>query len=298
MRRSLLALAVLVLTGCGYVGDPLPPALHIPQPVEDLKVVQRGDKLILDFTAPSLTTEEIGLASILSAEAQIGDSTVILQTPKPGEAMHVELPAGAWIKQEVAVHVVLIGPKDRPSPPSNSVTLRVVEPLRPPAGIKAELHPDGVRLSWPGADDPAAKYRITRNPEATAIVEKPEYVDRAVELGKEYSYSVVTLGENVESPPSSPVSIIPRDAFPPAVPENLTAIAGVNTIELAWDRGAAPDLKSYRVYRDGQSIGETEVPSFSDKQVKSGEPYRYQLTAIDQAGNESQRSMPVEIVAP
>jgi hypothetical protein len=298
MRWLLLAAVTCVWTGCGYVGDPLPPALNIPQPVADLRVIQRGDKLILDFTAPTLTTEAIGLTSITAAEAQIGKTAMILQTPKPGEPAHIELPAGEWVKQEVTVHVVLSGPKGRKSAASNSVTLRVTEPLRPPEGIKAELHPEGVRLSWPVTGDAVTKYRIIRNPDASAVVERPEYIDNTVELGKEYSYSVVKLGEGVESLPSTPVSIVPRDIFAPPIPASLNAIAGVDTVELAWERSVAPDLKGYRIYRDGQALGETEAPSFSDKQLKSGQSYRYELTAIDQAGNESARSSPVEVVAP
>ena len=56
MRRVPLILALLV-TGCGYVGDPLPPALNIPVPVADLNAVQRGDQIIIQFTVPQMTTE-------------------------------------------------------------------------------------------------------------------------------------------------------------------------------------------------------------------------------------------------
>jgi hypothetical protein len=298
MRRFLLAAVAAALTGCGYVGDPLPPALNIPTPVEDLRVIQRGDKLILDFTTPSLTTEAVGLTSLASAEARIGDRVIAIDTPKIGEPAHFELPAREWVGREVDISVILAGPKGRPSPASNRITLRVVEPVRAPESVKAEPHREGVRVSWAGSAEPGVKYRVVRTPAASDIVEKPEYLDRAVELGKEYTYSVIAIAGTAESLPSVSASVVPLDVFPPAVPSNVNAIAGVNSIELAWDRGAEPDLKSYRVYRNDQAIGDSDAPSFSDKQVKSGERYRYALTAIDQAGNESARSAPVEIVAP
>jgi glucosylceramidase len=79
----------------------------------------------------------------------------------------------------------------------------------------------------------------------------------------------------------------------------LTAIAGLSTIELAWERSPEPDTKSYRVFRDDQLLADNvEAPAFSDKQVRSGQKYRYAVSAIDQAGNESARSAPVEITAP
>ena len=108
--------------------------------------------------------------------------------------------------------------------------------------------------------------------------------------------AVVGASESLPSSPSE--TLVARDVFPPAVPVNLTAIAGVGSIELAWDRGLDADLKNYRVYRNDQAIGDSEAPSFSDRQIKTGERYRYDLTAIDQAGNESARSAVVETVAP
>lgn len=299
MRFALLVLAAAALCGCGYVGDPLPPALNIPVPVSDLRVIQRGDKLLIDFTAPALTTEAIGLTSIASAELQIGDKLVTIPAPKPGEAAHAEVSASPWVGNQIGLQVILAGPKGRKSAPSNAVMLRVAEPLSVPLDVKAEPHPDGVRVSWKPGDNRTTKYRVTRVPDTTAVVDKPEYIDKAVELGKEYKYSVVGMSDTGESLASAEVSVIPRDTFAPVAPANLNAIAGVNTIELAWDRNTEPDLKAYRIYRNNQVIADAvEAPSFSDKQITSGQKVRYSVTAIDQAGNESAKSVEVEITVP
>ena len=299
MRSAFFALAAVALTGCGYVGDPLPPALNIPVPVNDLRVIQRGDKLLVDFTAPSLTTEAIGLTSFASAEIQIGEATLPLPLPEPGEPAHAEVSAQQFVGKEVAVRVILAGPKGRRSSASNAVTLRVTEPLSTPVEIKAEPHPEGVRVTWKPGDNRPVRYRVTRVPEATASVDKPEYIDKTVELGKEYRYSVIAVTDTGESLPSEQATVIPRDIFAPAAPANLHAIAGVNTVELAWDRNPERDLKNYRVYRDDQVLVDgVDVPTFSDRQVTSGQRYRYAVTAIDQAGNEGAKSAEVVIVAP
>jgi fibronectin type 3 domain-containing protein len=58
------------------------------------------------------------------------------------------------------------------------------------------------------------------------------------------------------------------------------------------------------VYRsaDGQPparLGElVTTPAYSDRVVQSGKRYRYEVTAVDQKGNESARSAPVEATAP
>src|SRR5262245_52516776 len=68
----LLAILFCALTGCGYVGDPLPPALHIPEKVTDLRVVQRGDRVFIEFTLPQLTTEGLPIRKIGGIDLRAG----------------------------------------------------------------------------------------------------------------------------------------------------------------------------------------------------------------------------------
>jgi fibronectin type 3 domain-containing protein len=144
-----------------------------------------------------------------------------------------------------------------------------------------------------------AKFRVQRDPAAEATVDALEFIDRGVEMGKPYSYSVTAVVDTAQSLPSAAAVVTPTDTFAPAAPVNLNVIAGVNTIELNWERSTAADLKSYRVYRNDAVVSQDiDTPSFSDKQLTSGERYRYAVTAVDQAGNESPKSTVVEIVAP
>src|SRR5664279_5387629 len=57
MKRFLPAAAALLLVGCGYVGDPLPPLANIPPPVSDVAALQRGGGIIVQFTVPAKTIE-------------------------------------------------------------------------------------------------------------------------------------------------------------------------------------------------------------------------------------------------
>jgi fibronectin type 3 domain-containing protein len=110
--------------------------------------------------------------------------------------------------------------------------------------------------------------------------------------------------KEAESDLSDEASIVPRDIFPPAAPKGLQGSTAPNSIELNWERNTEEDLNGYRVYR-GEGNGALEkiadvtaVPSYSDRKVEHGKSYRYAITAVDQAGNESPRSAPVEVTMP
>ena len=141
-------------------------------------------------------------------------------------------------------------------------------------------------------------------PERLAESDKPEYVDTTVDFGSPYRYFVQALvGELRQSEISDIVGVTPVDTFPPAVPAGLMAVAGVNSIELAWQRNTEDDFAGYQVYRstDGGAperiAGPIDAPTFSDRTVEIGKKYSYTVTAIDRTGNESARSAAAEVTA-
>ena len=134
-------------------------------------------------------------------------------------------------------------------------------------------------------------------------------MDRATESGKPYTYIVqriVKLPENrqAESDPSPEVSITPRDTFAPGAPTGVRAAAGVDSIELSWEGIQEEDLAGYRVYRapPGQEFEKLAdvplIPTYSDRAAEHGKTYRYSVTALDRAGNESPKSAVAEAAIP
>ncbi len=299
----------LLLTGCGYVGDPLPPALNIPVAVTDLTAVQRGDRIVIGFTIPPLTTEGLVLRRLGPPDLQIGGKPVEIAVEETGP-VHNDVPAKDWIGQDAAVRVRINNGRGRYSDWSNTVTLSVVAPLAPPQNLTPKSDPHGVRLTWQEAQPrPGETWRVVRLAETPAVakiatVDKPEYIDAEAQYGSQYRYQLIAVLKTAESEPSPIVTITPKDEFPPAVPAGLTSLAGLNTIELSWDRNTEEDLKGYRMYRalDAglfQPIADLlEGPAYSDKAIMPGKKYRYAVSAIDQSGNESTKSEPIEITAP
>ena len=110
-------------------------------------------------------------------------------------------------------------------------------------------------------------------------------------------------GELRQSEISDVISITPLDMFPPAVPAGLSAVAGTGAVELAWERNTESDFAGYHVYRstDGGTFeriaGPIDAPTYSDRAVEAGRKYSYVVTAIDNASNESERSVPAEVTA-
>lgn len=296
----------IVLSGCGYVGDPLPPSLNIPARVTNLTAVQRGPNLVISFTTPAVTTEDLGIIRFDSIDLRIGEKSVPQDIPEPGKPVTVLVPSSDWTGREVAISVRLGGPKGRMSEPSNTVAMKVGAALPRPE-VEARTDPAGVRLRWPAA--PGVRYQIARSaaneaPATVGTTAEGEFVDKSAVFGKEYAYAVQAFADRNESEPSANVTIVPRDEFSPAAPTGVTAVAGQRTIELSWDRNKETDLASYRVYRAAGDMEFTvladavEGTAFSDRQTASGTAYRYEITATDKSGNESERSKALAVTAP
>ena len=319
--RSLAALVPLAwLGGCGYVGEPLPPLLNIPARVTDLRVVERGARIVIEFTPPELTTESvrirrpprIDLRAGLSQGEFNSDAWAAtarqLEARRTGEGkMRAELPVAEWVGKEVFFGVIVFGYKGRHAGWSNFVALTVTPPLATPEAVEAQAVPQGVRVTWKGS---APRYRVWRRTttedswHVVATVDSTEWLDTATEFGRLYEYQVQAVQSAAESEISTTARLIPEDKFAPAAPAGLQVIAGADSIELAWEPNREPDLAGYRVYRalDDAPLapltGTQENPSYSDRTIEPGKRYRYGVSAVDRLGNESAPSAAVDVTAP
>lgn len=280
----------ILLSGCAYIGEPLPPALKIPVAATDLSALQRGGKIYVNFTVPVLTMEGLTLEAPPSEDVRIG-------TVEPPQTLASrEIDVSPWVGKEVVIGVNFRGPSGRISEWSNFVRLNIVSPLQQPKDLAAKTLQTGVQLEWTGS---TKQYRVFRDDALLEVVEKTSYLDTSSGFGQPHSYQIQGIQDTAESDLSKALSITPEDVFPPEVPTEFIALAGVKSIELSWDASTDGDTAFYRIYRNGELIADKlDRTTFSDPNVKSEQTYQYTISAVDAKMNESSVTAPVEITFP
>jgi hypothetical protein len=112
--------------------------------------------------------------------------------------------------------------------------------------------------------------------------------------------SVATVGTvAIESDPSEPMCVMPKDTFPPVAPKGLAAVAGAGVMNLIWDANTDSDLGGYIVLR-GEAPGDTLQPltpapiretRYVDRTVQPGTTYVYAVIAVDKATPPNQSAL-------
>ncbi len=327
--RALARLGVVVSTmclwaGCGYVGPVVPPSRMLPLPVGDLTALEKAQTINVQFTAPERTTDQVFIRRFSDIELMVGPDIspfdfdlwaqhakrYDIELPDDNSAkdpsttvLKKQIAATDWVGKTVTIAVRTAVRGDGYSQWSNRVVLPVVQPLEPPVltKVNATDTAKGIRLQWPD-QRPGLQYKVFRKgpndkePVAIGTADKPDFMDTTSQYSLPYQYTVVAVDKKAESLPSAPIQHSSVDTFPPAVPGNIAGLAAASTVELAWDRSPEPDLKGYFVYRSVDTapfrrLGDmVTVPSLSDHDVQHGKSYHYQISSVDQTGNESDKS--------
>nr|WP_272507830.1 cohesin domain-containing protein [Salinibacter ruber] len=183
----------------------------------------------------------------------------------------------------------------------------------PPPSLAAAVEADSITLDWAASGSADTEtYRIYRDtapidssagPEGIAPLDSvgagtTSYSDTTGAAGTEYYYRVTAVDTAAnESGFSEEATATPTDVTPPPVPTGLAATAGGRQVGLSWASGTGEDLAGYRLYRSAQGLPDTSgAPlserlitgsTFTDTTAEVGEAYRYAVTSVDTAGNES-----------
>jgi len=164
------------------------------------------------------------------------------------------------------------------------------------------------------APEAVAARRVLDLPEADGPA-SIELRDDTFTWEKTYEYRVAIVASpkvpngqtfGFDAADSAPQTLVAHDVFPPAVPTGVQAVFSGQSpgqepaIDVTWNPNAESDLAGYFVYRRRQNeAAESAVklntlpitaPAYHDGGVEAGNTYLYAVSAIDERGNQSNRS--------
>ncbi|WP_369145194.1 fibronectin type III domain-containing protein [Streptomyces sp. R44] len=225
-----------------------------------------------------------------------------------------------WTKVSSATTLVTTGPYvDSPAPTGQTYLyeLRAVDkagnespggadltvvsvdrtPTAAPAAVTATDGAPGVALAWQPVTD-AVRYTVHRQRTGTTDpvaqvatgVTATAWTDTAAAERTGYTYWVAAVDAAGNTSPRTAVTATHGD-YAPGAPTGLTVVDSSNAVRqhtLRWTAPADTDVVSYKIYRNGGVLGTASGTGYTDMHaVWHGTTYRYAVTAVDRAGNES-----------
>jgi hypothetical protein len=228
----------LLLMACGKRGDPHPPVPVIPQATSDLVVAQRGAKVILSWSFPSLSTAGQKLGAIRRVVLyRTIEELPVTQPPRDTKSL-------------------LPGDID-PTVPTAVALFAKVPPLGRNQFTRLRQRIDSIEGASLPTATVGAKLLYEDAPPFHTSDGRPVRVD----------YAVVTEGTTARSEMSNLAAIVPIDV--PMPPESVTATPKAEGVVLSWSPPQKaitgeekPHVVGYNIYRlsKGQTANELATP--------------------------------------
>lgn len=221
----------LMMTGCATITPPLPPSLDLPKPPADLRAARKGERVVLTWTIPTLTTDrqtarrfaatricralgaDLNQCATPVGETAVPDSSSGNTGGKKPTASYTDVLPSSLESEDpsrFATYAVEVRNADgRSAGLSNQVRVPLVRTLSPPQNFQARVGKEGVTLSWTNDIPPAETqqrlrygYRIYRwlDAQSLLVAESPAstehemaFTDSNIEWEKTYKYRVETV---------------------------------------------------------------------------------------------------------
>ena len=145
----LIATLAILTTGCASPGPPRPPSLNLPRPITDLTAERIGDKVTLQWTTPTKTTDGLPIKGSITAHlcrTNIAADTTAAPTPTPTPKTPAKKSSSG--KKSAS---------PKPTPPPAACTPVLTLPVHPGPSTATETLPESLTT------DPAATlldYRV------------------------------------------------------------------------------------------------------------------------------------------
>ena len=301
---------LLFLSACGKEAAPLPPFIRIPEAVKDLKATQSGHDLVLSWTNPARNIDGSPATDLAHVQIRSGNTTVAtLGVTAAGQPESHTIPLGSALDGQRAFTIVVDTTRGKKSAVSNAATITPVEVPGKVSELHAIVDQRRITLQWSKpAEHPelADAYMIVRSdmPGESQVVTDTQYDDNQYQPGKVVTYEVTAMrraGENtIPGTGSEALAVKIEDKTPPQVPAGLEIVQSDTGAYLTWNANLETDLAGYRIFRSDHANGDFRPVSdrvistnaFFDPSYRSGQHYR--VSAIDEFGNESAMSDPLQ----
>jgi PKD repeat protein len=201
---------------------------------------------------------------------------------------------------------------------SASTPVSVVAPLQPPASLLAKASSSiQISLTWTDTNTTESGYLVERSLSETdgfaqiksLSSNSRSFTDSALVSSTTYYYRVrayqnVSGGAPRYSDYSTANATTLADTKAPSTPSGLkAAVTSASSVKLTWSAGkdtGGSGLKGYKIYRNGAFLTLIPVPATStiDSGLAPSTKYVYQISAVDNAGNESSKSGSVSVTTP
>ena len=290
---------VLLLTGCGRVGAPLPPFIRVPEKVTDLAVRQDGNDIIVTWTNPAKYIDGSQATDLAQIQIRADDAVMIkVQAMTAGQSQTVTLPVGAAVNVNRSFSVIAETAGGKLSQVSNIVSIAPVAVPGKILNLRGVVDQRRITLTWDKPQEHpelADAYRVSRiAPAETQVVSDTRYDDLRYRPGEMYTYDVTAMRGMVPGIGPESVSVLIQDKTPPQVPSGLDIVVSETGAFVTWSANAESDLAGYHVFRNGMALGDKLIAtnSFFDSDYRSG--FSYAVSAVDEFGNESAQSASIK----
>jgi hypothetical protein len=306
-KRLLMVGLLLLLSGCGKVGDPLPPFIRIPEAVKDLAATQAGHDIVLTWTNPPRNID--GSTATDLAHVQIRANGRLFATVKvngPGQGQSYAIPITASIAER-AFSVLVDTTDEKISDVSNTVFISPVEVPGAVRGLRAFTDQRRIFVEWEKPREHpelADVYVVTRSdvPAESHVVEETRYEDVQFQPGQVLTYQVTPVrrisGRTIAGLGTEQYTLTADDKTPPKVPDGLDIFQTDTGAILTWNANAEIDFAGYRLFRSEHR--DSDFKPVADHLLQTNKyfdpAYRpglyYAVSAVDEYKNESAPSAP------
>lgn len=308
-----------LVISCGKKGNPLPKKLPEPGGIRDLSGEIKDGVLFLSFSIPTKNQdgsdiEELSGFRVLKSCTSCGGAfepfrEVLLEGDRGFTVVNGRLyiyDDDLRNDYQYAYRVHPVTTSGTAGDPSNTFSIRWQNPPPAPDMTVSVKEDDGkIELSWP--EEAGFSYNVYRRdgeiyslfPVNKELLVKPYFVEMGLKNGQKYVYDVRKVKEQGGiqwEGAGLKVEATPKDRSAPSVPQQVKAEKKGTVVQISWITNKEGDIAGYNVYRlvagKGRKLNEALVgkPLFIDRGTGASRYSSYYVTAVDTAGNESERS--------